>query len=522
MALNIRTVMTYPLDGSNVNFTITFEYLARKFITVTLLGTDRKELILNQDYRFTSKNQITLTKAWGPSDGYENIEVRRFTSATERLVDFADGSILRAYDLNISQVQTLHVAEEARDLTADTIGVNNDGNLDARGRRIVNLADGVDAGDAVTVRQQQNWADSALNQANRSKQEADRSEAAANRSGASAAAALASEQKAKTSENNAKVSEGNAKTSETNSKDSENSARASANAAKVSEGNAKTSETNAKASEDRAILEAGKLGNMNDFAATIKTVTGNDVVMKGKFSVDNGLQSNAGITYLNVNTATTTALRTQGDIEVYPPIGGQPNSEGGQIRLKGSGGGNTGGFIDVDSVGSLRVVKDGSGAGLKISFDTTGRVLVFSDIYTNSKIYMNHSGTAFISADGNITSPIYQNGSLHADLNGRTVYGNSRLPNTTKMWGGSVNRGGPFRLPMSGGFGDLRGRTIEIYGNQRGRYVCATATLSSRGASQRVVFWGDSALAIIPIDGNVNLELSLVTNITVTEIHIMR
>ncbi|UUB18485.1 non-contractile tail fiber protein [Salmonella phage vB_SalS_PC192] len=166
MALKIRTVMTYPLTGA-VNFAITFEYLARKFVTVTLIGKDRKELVLNQDYRFTTKTQITTTRTWTAADGYDSIEIRRYTSATDRLVDFADGSILRAYDLNIAQIQTLHVAEEARDLTADTIGVNNDGHLDARGRRIVNVADAKDDFDAVNLNQVKRWDGSALNSANR-------------------------------------------------------------------------------------------------------------------------------------------------------------------------------------------------------------------------------------------------------------------------------------------------------------------------------------------------------------------
>lgn len=162
MALNIRTVMTYPLTGA-VDFPITFEYLARKFVTVTLIGKDRKELVLNQDFRFTTKTQITTTRAWTAADGYTMIEIRRYTSATDRLVDFADGSILRAYDLNIAQIQTLHVAEEARDLTADTIGVNNDGNLDARGRKIVNVADATEVGDAVPFGQMQRFDGSAYN-----------------------------------------------------------------------------------------------------------------------------------------------------------------------------------------------------------------------------------------------------------------------------------------------------------------------------------------------------------------------
>ena len=308
MATTIKTVMTYPLDGSTTDFNIPFEYLARKFVRVTLIGVDRKELILNRDYRFATKTTISTTRALGPADGYTLIEIRRFTSATDRLVDFTDGSILRAYDLNISQVQTLHVAEEARDLTADTIGVNNDGNLDARGRRIVNVADAQDVGDAINLGQIQRWNDSALNSANRAKQEADRATARANdannSANAAASSASASSGSAELSKqwavketavepnlessrtyalhsmsyrNEAKGSADRAAVSETNAKASEGSAANSAAAAKVSE-------TNAKASEKRAITEASKLGNMNDFAAAIDSVDGIHVTMKGNIN----------------------------------------------------------------------------------------------------------------------------------------------------------------------------------------------------------------------------------------------
>ena len=296
MALKIRTVMTYPLNGSTVDFGITFEYLARKFVSVTLIGKDRKELVFNQDFRFTTKTQITTTRAWGPSDGYTMIEIRRFTSATDRLVDFSDGSILRAYDLNIAQVQTLHVAEEARDLTADTIGVNNDGNLDARGRKIVNVGDATNPDEAVNLGQIQRWNESALNSANNAKASEDRAwqhresarvsdEHATSKAGEAASSADWSKKWA-TDVNVVEIGPGgeSLRSSKTYSEWAKGDSSVAYNAKELAltyrndaenfKNQAATSAVNAKASEDRAILEASKLGNMNNLAASIESAPG--------------------------------------------------------------------------------------------------------------------------------------------------------------------------------------------------------------------------------------------------------
>ncbi|URA07101.1 tail fiber protein [Xanthomonas phage Laurelin] len=321
MATTPKTVRTYTLDGTKKDFTIPFEYLARKFVVVTLIGATRRELILNTEYRFTTNTTITTTKAWGPADNFDLIEIRRLTSATERLVDFADGSILRAYDLNISQVQSLHIAEEARDLTADTIGVNNDGDLDARARKIVNLADGVNDGDAVNLRQQKQWAGSALNSANASaasaqasQAQADRSQAQANASSASASASLTYSQNSQNSATNAFTSESNslnyAQASQTardlsqawasRAEDSvvasglyssyhySRKSAASASASQTSASNSansasfSTTEANrATTQADRAKTEADKLANFNGLAGAIDSVSGNNVNWKG-------------------------------------------------------------------------------------------------------------------------------------------------------------------------------------------------------------------------------------------------
>uniref|UniRef100_A0AB74UKS0 Tail fiber protein n=1 Tax=Salmonella phage Phylax-28 TaxID=3349226 RepID=A0AB74UKS0_9CAUD len=312
MATTPKTVRTFTLDGTKKDFTIPFEYLARKFVVVTLIGATRRELILNTEYRFSTATTITTTKAWGPADNFDLIEIRRLTSATERLVDFADGSILRAYDLNISQVQSLHIAEEARDLTADTIGVNNDGDLDARARRIVNLADGVNDGDAVNLRQQKQWAGSALNQAQASAASASQSAQSAANSQASAVNSASSASSAATSATNSASSASNSATQRAASeaaKTASEAARdlsqawaskaednvvsgglyssyhysrksaASASASQTSASNsassasfATTEANRATTQADRAKTEADKLGNANAFMGSLQTV----------------------------------------------------------------------------------------------------------------------------------------------------------------------------------------------------------------------------------------------------------
>lgn len=113
----IRTVVTYNLDGA-IEFDIPFDYLSRKFVKVSVLteGGDKKLLENLLDYRYVSKTRIRLI---GTQPGYSKVEIRRITSASERVVDFNDGSVLRATDLNVSQLQSSHIAEEARDQTVE-------------------------------------------------------------------------------------------------------------------------------------------------------------------------------------------------------------------------------------------------------------------------------------------------------------------------------------------------------------------------------------------------------------------
>lgn len=343
MANVIKTVLTYPLDGSTTDFNIPFEYLARKFVVVTLLGVDRRVLTLTADYRFATRTVIATNKAWGPADGYTQIEIRRVTSATERLVDFTDGSILRAYDLNVAQIQTMHVAEEARNMTADTIGVNNDGHLDARGRRIVNLAYATSDYDAVPLKQIKERESSAWNavtranehadrsnkEANSSREEANRAQREADRSaqqaGVSTQQAVESKKQADRSSSEANRAKGYAdgmtasvaeakkqadrSGAEANrASDEANRAagevtKAAAEVAKAAthvetaKGHADMANIEAdrsKGEADRAKAEADKLKNMNDFSGAITEVTPNRITFnRGVVTYNAGFRSMA-------------------------------------------------------------------------------------------------------------------------------------------------------------------------------------------------------------------------------------
>jgi len=68
-----------------------------------------------------------------------------------RVVDFADGSVLTAADLDNANLQNLYIAQEAADAATDSIGLASDGiNWNAQAKRVTNAALAVSPGDLVT------------------------------------------------------------------------------------------------------------------------------------------------------------------------------------------------------------------------------------------------------------------------------------------------------------------------------------------------------------------------------------
>lgn len=146
------TIAIYAGDGTTTDFTVPFDYLAKKFVKVSvgltvLEGGDYGDA--SKDFYFLDKTTVRLRTP--PQAGAE-VTIRRYTSATDRIVSFKDASILKASDLDASSIQTIHIAEEGRDVINDALIVDKDGNWDAKGHRIVNVGDAVNDGDAVNLR----------------------------------------------------------------------------------------------------------------------------------------------------------------------------------------------------------------------------------------------------------------------------------------------------------------------------------------------------------------------------------
>lgn len=234
------TIIIYEGDGTRTDFTVPFDYLKKSFVTVrldtgtTLTGGDYGDT--DSDYYFLDKTTIRLKVA--PASG-KSLTIRRHTSATERVVTFKDASILKATDLDTSQLQAFHIAEEGRDILEDSLSVNREGNWDAKGKRIINVGAAVSDDDAMTYGIYKADALGALHSKIAAEKARDR--------------AVEAETNSKKSEDNAKLSETKAKTSE------ENAVSASAHADEVrTENRAIIKEARETIAEDRVLHKETK------------------------------------------------------------------------------------------------------------------------------------------------------------------------------------------------------------------------------------------------------------------------
>ncbi len=140
------TEVFYNGDNSDVTFTIPFEYLEESDVKVSVGGTLQTQ---DTDYTFSTLTEITFTTA--PPTGVNNVRIFRDTDIDSGVRnEFFAGSAIRAQDLNDDFLQVLYSAQEIEDQFVTKFDGEFDTNVDMNSNRITDMADPVNAQDAVT------------------------------------------------------------------------------------------------------------------------------------------------------------------------------------------------------------------------------------------------------------------------------------------------------------------------------------------------------------------------------------
>jgi hypothetical protein len=140
--------VTYTGDGSNKAFNLTFTYLQQAEVGVK---------VDNVAVTFTWLTSSSIETTVAPASG-AFVEVRRTSSRTARVVDFQDGALLTEAALDADSNQLFQLAQEAFDSSDTTIQLDYNNTFNAGGKVLKNLANPVDAQDAVT----KSWGESGM------------------------------------------------------------------------------------------------------------------------------------------------------------------------------------------------------------------------------------------------------------------------------------------------------------------------------------------------------------------------
>ena len=138
-----NSFVRYTGDGNTSAYSIPFSYRSTADLTVTLGGVATTAYALN-----AAGTTLTFNSAPASSTA---IEIRRTTSQTSRLTDYASGSVLTEEDLDTDSTQAFFMSQEAIDDANDRIKVDaTNFQWDAQNKRITNVADPVNAQDLAT------------------------------------------------------------------------------------------------------------------------------------------------------------------------------------------------------------------------------------------------------------------------------------------------------------------------------------------------------------------------------------
>jgi hypothetical protein len=137
-----NSFVRYTGNGSTTAYSISYSYRDAADLIVTINGAATTSYTLNGA-------GSTLTFDTAPANA-SAIEIRRKTSQTSRLTDYAAGSVLTENDLDTDSEQAFFMSQEAIDDAGDVIKLSNiDFQWDTQNKRLKNVADPVDNTDAV-------------------------------------------------------------------------------------------------------------------------------------------------------------------------------------------------------------------------------------------------------------------------------------------------------------------------------------------------------------------------------------
>jgi hypothetical protein len=248
----------YTGNNATTNFAFSFPYLDSSHIKVRVDGVITP---------FTFVNSGTVQISPAPLAG-KIIDIRRETPKDIAPVNFTDGSVLLEQDLDLLAAFNLYTAQESADGVADAIVKDSTGVWDAQSRRIKDVANPVNANDAVN----KNWAETAMSSQLAS------ATAQATISTTKAGEAAASASSASTSASTATTKAGEAAASATSASNSATSATASAATATTKASEALASQVAAAASASTASTKASEAntsaGNAAGSASTAGTQAG--------------------------------------------------------------------------------------------------------------------------------------------------------------------------------------------------------------------------------------------------------
>ena len=153
MAKERKASVIYEGNGTQQTFSFPFDYLRKAFVKAEIVeGSGITELEQGKDYSITDK-ELTLASGVSVATG-KLLKIYRETT-TDPLVEWQDASVLRSADLSLQEVQLLHLAEETADKVFDSgmsTAPTNTNVWDGQYKRITNLLDPQEDGDAVTLR----------------------------------------------------------------------------------------------------------------------------------------------------------------------------------------------------------------------------------------------------------------------------------------------------------------------------------------------------------------------------------